>query len=148
MLRVILALALATSLAACGASRLNPFNWFGGDRETRVEAAEPATQGDLRGLVAEVTELAVEPVPQGAIVRATGRAPTQGFWEADLVEVARGDGTLVYEFRVFPPLETSRVGTPRSREVVTGTQLSNFDLRGIRTVTVVGAQNRRSVSRR
>jgi hypothetical protein len=148
MLRVILALALVTSLAACGASRLNPFNWFGGDRETRVEAAEPETQGDLRGLVAEVVDLAVEPVPQGAIVRAMGRPPTQGFWEADLVEVERTDNTIVYEFRIFPPLEAARVSTAQSREVVTGTELSNFDLRGIRTITVVGAQNRRSVSRR
>jgi len=147
MLRVILALAVMTSLAACG-SRLNPFNWFGGDRETRVEAAEPETQGDLRGLVAEVVDLAVAPVPQGAIVRAMGRPPTQGVWEADLVEGERTDNTIVYEFRIFPPLEAARVSTPQSREVVTGTELSNFDLRGIRTITVVGAQNRRSVSRR
>lgn len=39
MLRVILALALMTSLAACG-TRLNPFNWFGEGREERVRVSE------------------------------------------------------------------------------------------------------------
>jgi hypothetical protein len=151
MLRVILSLALVTSLAACGNSRLNPFNWFGGDREERIavdEAIAADPDGDLRGLVAEVVDLSVEAVPQGAIVRAMGRPPTQGFWEADLVEVERTATAIVFEFRVFPPVDPQRVSTPQSREVVTGTALSNFDLRGIRTITVVAAQNRRSVSRR
>jgi hypothetical protein len=149
MLRVILALALMTSLAACG-SRLNPFNWFGGDREERIAAAETldTTPGDTRGLVTEVVDLAVDPTPQGAIVRAMGRPPAQGFWEADLVEVERGNGAIVYEFRVIPPLTATREGTPQSRELVTGTQLSNRDLEGIRTITVIAAQNRRTVSRR
>lgn len=150
MLRVILALAVVTSLAACG-SRLNPFNWFGGDRETRVAAVEadtPVRDADERQLVAEVIALSVEPVPQGAIVRATGLPPTQGYWEADLVEVERSEGSIVYEFRVFPPPAATRVSTQRSREVVTGASLSNFDLQGIRTITVIAAQNRRSVSRR
>ncbi len=148
MLRVILSLALVTSLAACGNSRLNPFNWFGGDRETRVEAAEAPTPDDLRGLVTEVIDLSVEPTPQGAIVRATGLPPMQGYWEAELVEVERTETSVTYEFRVFPPPQPTRVSTPQSREVITGTELSNFELRGIRTVTVIGAQNRRTVSRR
>ncbi|NKX46364.1 hypothetical protein [Roseicyclus persicicus] len=149
MLRVILALALVTSLAACG-SRLNPFNWFGGDREQRirVEQTVPEDPRDLRGLVTEIVDLSVEPTPQGAIVRAMGRPPVQGFWEAELVEVERAEGGIVYEFRVFPPLTATPAGTPQSREVVVGTQLSNFDLQGIRTITVIGAENRRSVSRR
>lgn len=148
MLRALLALALVTGLAACGNSRLNPFNWFGADRETRVEVTEEATPDDLRGLVAEVVDLAVEPVAQGAIIRATGLPPTQGFWEAELVEVERSDTAIVYEFRVFPPVTPSRVSTQQSREIITGTQLSNFELRGVRTITVIGAQNRRSVTRR
>jgi hypothetical protein len=77
-----------------------------------------------------------------------GRPPVQGFWEAELVEVERSDGGIVYEFRVFPPLRPTREGTPQSREVVVGANLTNFDLAGIRTVTVIGAQNRRSVTRR
>ncbi|WP_284264190.1 hypothetical protein [Roseicyclus amphidinii] len=148
MLRVILSLALVTSLAACGASRLNPLNWFGGDRETRVETVEAAEPADLRGLVAEVTALSVEATSQGAIIRATGLPPTQGFWEAELVEVARGEGSITYEFRVFPPVTPARVSTAQSREVITGTQLSNRELAEIRRVTVIAAQNSRTVSRR
>jgi hypothetical protein len=149
MLRVTLALALILSLAACG-SRLNPFNWFGADREERIVAREvvAAAPGDQRQLVAEVVDLAVDPTPQGAIVRAMGRPPVQGFWEAELVEVERSDSAIVYEFRVFPPLRQTREGTPQSREVIVAANLSNFDLAGIRTVTVIGAQNRRTVSRR
>ena len=37
---VTLALALCLSLAACGESRLNPFNWFGGEREERITVEE------------------------------------------------------------------------------------------------------------
>ena len=149
MLRVILVLSLMTSLAACG-SRLNPFNWFGGDREERISVTETVAgaEVDPRGLVAEVIALSVDPVPQGAIVRAMGRPPSQGYWEADLVEVERTATSIVFEFRVFPPPTPTRAGTPQSREVITGTQLSNFDLAGIRTITVIGAQNRRTVSRR
>jgi len=149
MLRVILALALMTSLAACG-SRLNPLNWFGNDREERVGVSEPLASApdDQRQLVAEVVDLSVEPTTQGAIVRAMGRPPVQGFWEAELVEVERNEGSLVYEFRVFPPLSPTRQGTTQSREVVVGANLTNFDLAGVRTITVLGAQNRRTVSRR
>jgi hypothetical protein len=149
MLRVTLALALMTSLAACG-TWLNPFNWFGGDSEERIEVIEPVDAGpiDPRPLVAEVVDLAVDPTSQGAIVRAMGRPAVQGYWEADLIEVERANGAIVYEFRVFPPPVPTREGTPRSREVVVGTELSNFDLAEIRTITVIGAQNRRTVSRR
>jgi hypothetical protein len=148
MLRATLALALILSLAACG-TRLNPFNWFGGDREERIAVAEPVAEpGDARQLVAEVVELSVDPTAQGAIVRAMGRPPVQGFWEAELVEVAREAGSITYEFRVFPPLTPTREGTPQSREVIVAASLSNFDLAGIRTITVIGAENRRSVNRR
>ena len=149
MLRVILALALMTSLAACD-TRVNPFNWFGADREERVSAAEtgPDTPRDGRFLVNEVVAFSIDPTPQGVILRAMGRPLTQGHWEADLVEVSRQDGALVYEFRVFPPNRPTIAGTAQSREVITGLELSQFDLRGIRTITVVGAENRRSITRR
>ncbi|WP_439139123.1 hypothetical protein [Roseicyclus sp.] len=149
MLRMILALALMTSLAACS-TRLNPFNWFGNDREERVRVSETVTENprDRRFLVSEVVAFAIDPTAQGVILRAIGRPQTQGHWEADLVEVAREDGALVYEFRVFPPPSPAPAGTPQSREVITGLELSNFALRGIRTITVVGAENRRTISRR
>ncbi|WP_297617513.1 hypothetical protein [uncultured Roseicyclus sp.] len=148
MLRAILALALMTSLAGCG-TRLNPFNWFGADRETRVSSDIIQTAPtDPRPLVAEVVDLAIAPTAQGAILRVMGRPPAQGYWEASLVEVQRSGDTLVYELRAFPPGTATAAGTPQSREVITGLALSTLELVGIRTITVIGAENRRSVSRR
>ncbi len=59
-------------------SRFNPFNWFGSsaDEETVATIGESA---DPRPLVAEVTSLVVERTPTGAIVRATGLPPDQGW---------------------------------------------------------------------
>ena len=86
--------------------------------------------------------------PDGAVISAMGLPPRQGYWEADLVEVSREGGEMVFEFRVFQPLDPNpRVSTQRSREVLAGTALNRFDLAGIRSITVIGQQNRRTVSR-
>ncbi len=147
MMRLTLLLTLTLSLAACG-TFLNPFNWFGNDREERITITETEEVADPRPLVAEVLSVSAEAVPQGAIIRATGLPAVQGFWEPDLVLVERTDRSLTYEFRVIPPLGPTRVSTPQSREVVTAVELSNFELAGIRSITVIGAQNRRTTSRR
>jgi len=147
MLRLTLCLTLILSVAACG-TRLNPFNWFGGDREERIAVVDTTEPADPRPLMTEILSLSVESTAQGAIVRVTGLPPSQGYWGADLVETDRTGNAIVYEFRAVPPLDAAAQGTPASREVVVGTQLSNFDLAGIRTITVIGAQNRRTVSRR
>lgn len=146
-LRAILALTLAFGLTACGTA-LNPFNWFGGDEfnETiRVEDTGAIT--DPRGLVTQVLSMSVERMPQGAIVRAAGLPPRQGYWAVDLVETERTANALTFEFRVAEPIRPTRTGTPVSREVVTATSLTRAELDGIRTITVVGATNRRSVRR-
>lgn len=142
-----LALAALLVLSACGAirdSRLNPFNWFG-----RSEPAERVVLGqkpaDPRVLVADVVSMSVERYSSGAIVRAKGITPTQGWWEAELVEVEDDDPAhLVLEFRLFPPLTGSDVNTPRSREVVVALALSPQKLRDITQITVQGANNARS----
>lgn len=150
MFRTFVALTLCLSLAACGSSRLNPLNWFGGDREERVRVTETvaAVPADPRPLVAEVVALAVEQTTSGALVRATGLVPTQGYFDAALVEVQRGDGALVYEFRAAPPIGGGLPGPARSREVLVAVALDQSDLRGLRTITVIGQTNRRSVDRR
>ena len=144
--RIAILTILVLSVAACE-SRFNPFNWFGGQREERVEAIEPVVPLDRRQLVAEVIDLSVDPTPTGAIIRAMGLPPRQGYWEADLVEVSREEGVITYEFRVFQPPEETRVSTQRSREILAGTSLTNQSLASIRTIVVQAAQNRRSVSR-
>ncbi len=147
--RILVALLVVVGLAGCG-SRLNPMNWFGNDREEQIVVETPnAAPVDGRQLVTQIASLDVDPTPGGAIIRAVGLPPRQGYWEADLVEVSREDAELVFEFRIREPYDpATRVGEPRSREVYTATAVSRYDLSGIRTITVIGQQNRRSVRRR
>ena len=145
-IRVVVLLGVVLGLAACE-SRINPFNWFGGPREERITVDENLAPLDPRGLVAQVVDLSIDPLPSGAIVTATGRPGRQGFWLAELIEVERADGRIVFEFRVAEPLGQTRQGTPRSREVIAAIDLSNQDLAQIREIVVQGAGNR-LISRR
>ncbi|WP_209427015.1 hypothetical protein [Pararhodobacter sp. SW119] len=150
---LIAALALTLALSACGTvrdSRFNPFNWFGTSR------SEPATLGpttqfiDNRALVAQVTSLAIERTSTGAIVRAEGLTPTQGWWDAELVpqtSLRPIDGVVVYEFRIASPVRTTRTSTPQSRSVSVATTLSQAELDEVREIVVIGAQNQRRVRR-
>ncbi|MEH6776284.1 MAG: hypothetical protein V7668_20340 [Cereibacter changlensis] len=135
-------LALVLALGACG-SRLNPMNWFGGARETAPVASVegPVTRVDTRPLVAQVISLDVKRMQGGAIVRAVGLPPTQGFWQADLVARPLVDGVQVYEFRVSPPPVPNAVSTQRSREISVATFISSYQLEGIRQITVQSAGN-------
>ena len=149
---MVTAVVTAAVLVGCGRvseSRLNPFNWFGGDRET-VEAT-PDTSAEIRNdvLIAQVLSLKVEPAPGGAIISTMGLAETQGFWEAVLVPVPpqAGNRGLTFEFRVKQPLTAAPVGANAAREVLAGTFLSTQALGDARTITIVAGQNRRSVSR-
>jgi len=147
--RILVALVVVLGLTGC-ASRLNPMNWFGSAREDRIAAEDTAAQGpvDNRTLIRDLTALDVDPLPGGAIVRAVGLPPRQGYWQADLVLVSDDDRELVFEFRVFEPTDpAARVGPPRSREIVTATSLSRHDLEGIPSITVIAQENRRSVRR-
>jgi hypothetical protein len=151
-LPVIGVLIVALTLTACGRirdSRINPFNWFGRSEATQV-AVVPGEVIDPRGLVEQVTELEIAREPGGAIVRATGLPPTQGYWSADLVAENGGepvDGVMTYRFVVFPPVTRKPVSTQQSRELTAATYLSNIKLASIRQIVVVGASNSRSSRR-
>ncbi|MGB3280468.1 MAG: hypothetical protein WBA92_14870 [Pseudorhodobacter sp.] len=145
---LVVALCTTMALGACSAisgSRLNPFNWFGGSEET--VAAPLEKPADKRLLVAQVTDMKLDRMPGGVIIRATGLPPTQGFWEAELVARPVEDGKIIYDFRVFPPLTPQSVSTPQSREVTVATFLSNIKLDAIRQITVQGAANARTSRR-
>ena len=140
---VVAALGVVLVVAGCGAirdSRLNPFNWFGrADPRETVTAAAPQ---DARLLVEQVVSLSVDPYSTGAIVRARGIPPTQGWWEAELVaRPIDENGVLVFDFRVFPPITNTPQGTPRSREITVATSLSNVRLDEVREIVVQGATN-------
>ena len=147
---ILAVMAISLTVGACGRvaeSRFNPFNWFGRESvETVAANAEVTTDG--RHLVDQVIELAVDQTPGGAIIRAVGLPPVQGFWDAELVRVNSADPSLaVYEFRVLPPLERRAQSTTQSREIIAGAALSNRQLSNIRAIIVRGQRSQRTVSR-
>jgi hypothetical protein len=148
MPRALIALVLCLGLAACGQSRLNPLNWFGAEREERITVNDTARPADPRPLVAEIVSLAIEPTTSGAILTATARTERTGYWQADLVEVSRSEGEIVYEFRASPPPPGAETGAEPTRRIVAAVALGRRDLAGLRSVTVVARENRRSVTRR
>jgi hypothetical protein len=143
-------LGLGLALAGCGRigqSKLNPFNWFK-KSQPRETIVLPGEKTDPRGLVDTVLSMQVEPIPGGAIVRARGVNPTQGYWDAELV--ARDideNGVLVYEFRLLPPLGRADVNTQRSREIDVAIYISDVKLENVREIVVQGATNARSARR-
>ncbi|MFE3837469.1 hypothetical protein [Pseudogemmobacter sonorensis] len=149
--RALAALSLLALVAACGSvreSRLNPFNWFGRSEPRAERVVLPEKPADPRSLVSTVLSMEVDRLSSGAIVRATGLPPSQGYWDAELVaQPVTESGTLVLEFRIFPPVAPQPQGTQVSREVVVATHLSNIRLRDVREIVVQGAENARAVRR-
>ncbi len=143
-------LGLAVALAGCGKvrqSKLNPFNWFR-KSEPRETIVLPGKQEDPRPLVDTVLSMQVEPIPGGAVVRARGVTPTQGWWDAELVKRdVEDEGVLVYEFRLQPPAEQTGVSTQQSREIDVAIYLSDVKLQNVREIVVQGAKNARSARR-
>ena len=150
MIRKASVLCLLLSLAACGGirdSRLNPFNWFGRSEPVEKVVIDEKPE-DHRQRVETVLSMAVEPVSSGVIVRATGRSPAQGYWEAELVpQPLTAEGVLGLDFRISPPRDTTNVSTPRSREVTVALHLSNIKLANVRQIIVQGANDARSAGR-
>lgn len=157
-LPLILCAALAvTGCARLAESRLNPLNWFGGSQPVAAAAQVPtrplipegalAAVADTRQPIAEIAAMAVERTPGGAIVRATGLAPTQGWYNAQLVPVAAEAGVLAFEFRVEPPPGYEAEGSPATRTITVARALDAADLAGVTTIRVIGAQNARESRR-
>jgi hypothetical protein len=150
---LIAGLGSALLLAGCGRvreSRFNPFNWFGRSREENIGSVAPVVdRRDPRPLVDQVTSLVIEPTSTGAIVRATGLPPMQGWHSAALVAETDEpvNGVMVYSFRAVPPDAPTRVSTPQSRELSVARRLSAATLARTQTVRVVAARNAR-VARR
>ncbi|MBA3910256.1 MAG: hypothetical protein C0524_10320 [Rhodobacter sp.] len=148
--RPLLIAVLFTALVGCGGvrdSKLNPLNWFKRS-EPRETIVLPGESADPRPLVEAVLSMSVEPMPGGAIVRATGLTPTQGWWSAELVPLPLDEnGVLVYEFRLLPPITKTDVNTPRSREVEVAIYISDYKLDAVREIVVQGAGNARSAGR-
>ncbi|MGO4916819.1 hypothetical protein [Pseudogemmobacter sp. W21_MBD1_M6] len=141
------------ALSACSGisqSRLNPFNWFGGSQEEMITPEEMVVASDGRTLVDQVVSFSVEPAQGGAILRATGLPPTQGFWNAELVsdtDEQPVDGVLTYMFRIQQPAGFEQINTERSREVVVAKFVSDYRLAGVRSIRILGERNARTAKR-
>ena len=149
---VVLGLGLALSgCAGVRQSKLNPFNWFK-KSQPRETIVLPDQQSDGRTLVDTVLSMQVEPIPGGAVVRARGVTPTQGWWDAELVRQEPQDkdanrDVLVFEFRLLPPAGRTDVNTQASREIDVAIYLSDVKLENVREIVVQGAKNARSARR-
>jgi hypothetical protein len=160
-----LLLVSSLTLAACGAvrdSRVNPFNWFGQSQSEPVAATENTNPLIPKGggLFAkkradeviylgtpfeQVTNLTIERVPGGAIIRATGLAARQGIYAVQLTpqndEEEPVDGVLTYRLEGVRPARNTTVGAKPTREVVAARRLTDQQLRGVRSIRVEGQQN-------
>lgn len=140
-------------LSACGkvrTSRFNPFNWSRPEVTTLAPKQGYQVTADNRQLVGQVLTLVVEPMPGGAIVRATGLPPTQGYWQADLVPENDGepvDGVLTLRFVVYPPPAPTPSSTQPSREITVGLFLADQQLARISRINVQGQTTALSVKR-
>lgn len=136
-MRVAILLGCVLAIAACSS-------------EPDIERLEPVPEAadfDPRDLVTSVTSARRDRLPGGVIVTATGLPPSQGWWAAELVplEAETDSSTLAFEFRIARPRGLQPPGSPQSREVVVALFLSDQRLQGIRDITIIGTQNRRSV---
>ncbi len=155
------------TLTACGTvrdSRINPFNWFGQSRSEAISTTKntnpliPEKRGvslfsGLREQEAEyigrpfeqVTDLTIERVPGGAIIRATGLAARQGYYSVQLTPANDDelpvDGVLTYRLEGVRPDKNTNVGTVPTREVIAARRLTDQELNGVRSIRVEGQLN-------
>lgn len=159
------------TLTACGYvrdSRINPFNWFGQsrsepiEREVNTNPLIPRRAGLFQRKAAEdaiylgrpfeqVTDLKIERIPGGAVIRATGLAARQGIYAVQLTPATENeeavDGVLTYRLEGIRPTRPTPVGTKPTREVTAARRVTDSQLRGVRSIRVEGQTNAR-VARR
>ena len=166
-MRKTLPLLLATTLAlgGCAAvrdSRVNPFNWFGQSRSEPVATAQSTNPLIPRGNslfslrrpaetvyeglpFEQVTDLTIERVPGGAIIRATGLAARQGIYNVRLTpeneEELPVDGTLTYRLEGVRPAQPTPVGAIPTREVIAARRVTDQQLAGVSRIRVEGQLN-------
>ncbi|MFK7838220.1 MAG: hypothetical protein AB8B60_18570 [Sulfitobacter sp.] len=164
-------LAATLVVGACASvrdSRVNPFNWFGQSRSVPVEQVENTNPliPKRGGLFAndrardaiyagrpfeQVTNLTIERIPGGAIIRATGLAARQGIYAVQLTPETETeepvDGVLTYRLEGIRPTKPTPVGTKPTREVIAARRVTDQQLRGVRSIRVEGQLNAR-VARR
>lgn len=159
---IVLCLAIAVmGVSACN-SRYNPVNWFGGSEELPEEGSStnpliPKKSGMSRpeesypGIpVASISELKVERVAGGALIRATGVAYVQGAFNVQLQPQNKGEpvnGVLTFDLMAIHPGNGYAGGPDKTREVIVAHSLTDQQLEGVRTIKVVANTNARQARR-
>lgn len=163
------------TLSACGTvrdSRLNPFNWFGRSQSQVVvadtrEETNPLIPERNQGLfdnfrrqeiviptnpVDQISDLVIERVPGGAIVRASGITTHRGPFNVLLVPQTEDevpvDGVLSYSLEAARPASAPQGGPERIRTVTAARHLTDNQLRNVRVIRVAGVRNARTSARR
>lgn len=153
----------AMVLSACS-TRLNPRNWFGSSEEVAIDPTGEVnpllpTQNQLMKRPEEVyagvpvrtvTELKVERLRDGALIRASGVAYVQDAFAVKLSPLNEGvpqNGVLTYELLAVHPAWGSRGGSDQTRTVTVAHSLTDQQLEGVRTIKVVAAENARQARR-
>ncbi|MEP2717518.1 hypothetical protein [Pseudophaeobacter sp.] len=104
---------------------------------------------DLSIPARQISELRVEPTPNGAIIYATAIAARQGAHDLELRRVPDTDpDVLEYTFRVVYPVAATPSGSEHSRTVQAAVTVSKQFLREVRIIRVIGAENQRETRRR
>jgi hypothetical protein len=158
------ALALAGCGGGLGQSRANPLNWFGSSTNERLtESGEVNPLIPRRNIrqrapseyagqaVAQITALRLDRRPGGAVIHAVGTASELGYFAARLVPENDGEavkGVLSYELQAVRPPRSIGVGSASARRIDVALSLTDQDMANVKTITVKGAQNQRSVRRR
>jgi len=167
-----LLLAATLGLGACASARdsaFNPSNWFGrasAEAATDGAAVNPLIPQNSEGIFArrtaeadayagrpidEITNLTVERIQGGAIIRATGRATRQGVHAVRLTPLTVDEtpikGVLTYRLEGVLPARATPTGAAATREGTAARQITDQELRGVRTIRVEGVRNAR-VTRR
>lgn len=161
----------ALVLGGCGAvseSRFNPFNWFGRAQVDPVQTAAvnpliPSGGGGISllggpdieippgPLVDQVTDLSVERIAGGALLRATALSDRVGAFNITLEPLDDGlpvDGVLSFEMRAYTAPAGNVPTTERARSHIAALRLRDRDLEAVRSIRVVAARNAATVARR
>jgi hypothetical protein len=142
------ALFLVSGCSGFRDAKINPLNWFAKAQADAQPVLVLDAPADNRLLVDQVLTLKVEQMATGAIVRATGLPPTQGWWDAQLVALPTEEpGILVLEFRVFPPVGQAQIVNQTSREITAAYAITAFKLEAVTKIIVQGASNALSSGR-
>lgn len=153
--RLVAAVAAATAIAGCSFDLGSiPPSDRNVDSEAEVRDEERGllsglftrTPADLPDAVpVPMREATVERGYGGVILRVTGVAPTQGFYNAALVPenggVPDAAGVMTVALVAVPPETREAVGPERTRLLMTGAFMSDRELRDVRAFRVVAGPN-------